>query len=85
MINSVGVLMSLWLNNKVIPSFEMPDEVLHGKMTRDPTALKHPNMGSVSVNGTGGVKGQWFPCSPLFHYTGGEQILFCVIRHPSSS
>lgn len=59
MINSVGVLMSPWLNNEVVPSFEMPDEVLRGKMTRDPTALKHPNVGSVSVNGTGGVKGQW--------------------------
>lgn len=54
MINSVGVLMSPWLNNKVVPSFEMPDEVLHGKMTPDSAALKHPNMGSVSVNGTGG-------------------------------
>lgn len=48
MINSVGVLMSPWLNNKVVPSFEMPDEVLHGKMTPDSAALKHPNMGSVS-------------------------------------
>lgn len=56
MINSVGVLMSPWLNNKIVPSFEMPEEVFHGKMTRDPTALKHPNVGSVSVNGTGREK-----------------------------
>lgn len=59
MINSVGVLMSPWLNNKIVPSFEMPEEVFHGKMTRDPTALKHPNMGSVSVNGTGREKMVW--------------------------
>lgn len=53
MINSVGVLMSLWLNNRVVLSFEMPDEVLSGKMTQDLIVLKYSNLESVNVDEIG--------------------------------
>lgn len=50
MINSVGVLMSLWLNNKLVPSFEMPDEVFNGKVTWDFIVLKYSNLKNVNVD-----------------------------------